>query len=84
MPRPKKKYTTPTTPPIVTVIREAIAPRYLNVRQLADYLALPTPSAARRAAKKAGWKTVKVGIRFTYDKQEIDAWWAEQASQLAA
>jgi hypothetical protein len=84
MPRPKKKYTTLTMPSPVTVIREAVAPRYMNVRQLADYLGLPTPSAARRAAQKAGWKTVKVGIRFTYDKQEIDAWWAAQASELAA
>lgn len=82
MPRPKKKYTQQQLQP-AAMVRDDSPHRYLNVKQLGEYLGLPTPSAARRAAQAANWKSVKVGKRFTYDRFEVDAWWAEQAGLAA-
>jgi excisionase family DNA binding protein len=73
MPRLKKKWSAPPAL-AVPVIREIIAPRYLNVQQAAAYAGI-TVWTIRGLIASGELKAAKLGKRFTVDKNQIDELW---------
>jgi excisionase family DNA binding protein len=77
MPRLKNKWLEKEKAPAVSVasvIREIIAPRYLNVQQAAAYAGV-TVWTIRGLIASGELKAAKLGKRFTVDKNQIDELW---------
>jgi hypothetical protein len=81
MPRLKKKWMQPEATPIVAVTsatHDCGIPAHPNVKQAARHFGT-SPAAFRRLAIREGFKRVRVGKRDTYDLQEMNEWWQQQA-----
>jgi excisionase family DNA binding protein len=79
MPRRKNKWLEKEKVPApamsaASVIREIIAPRYLNVQQAATYVGV-TVWTMRGLITSGELKAAKLGKRFTVDKSQIDELW---------
>jgi len=79
MPRLKNKWLEKVKVPLAAVpaapvIREIIAPRYLNVQQAAAYTGV-TVWTIRGLIASGELKAAKLGKRFTLDKNQIDELW---------
>jgi excisionase family DNA binding protein len=79
MPRLKDKWLDEVKVPVAAVpavpmIREIIAPRYLNVQQAAAYAGV-TVWTIRGLIASGELKAAKFGKRFTLDRNQIDELW---------